>query len=111
MASFKEWMFTLMFMVIFCIIAFSGIYWYLALLDSDCAKRYAEDFCQEKGFEFKELQGISFLCEEELDKRKNPYGRSHEFYFLEEEIENCMTKEQYSFKKYALDKQDVGVKG
>ena len=106
---FKEVMKLVIFVVVIFTIVVGGGYWFIGTVDKGCTTKYAEDFCQEEGFEFKFVGGGRFICQEELNEREDPYGESHRFYFLEEEIEDCRTKEKYTFRKYAKDEKGEDV--
>lgn len=89
------------------IIVTSGItYWFGGMVDRDCLREYVEDFCELKGFEVNGHNTYSFTCKESLDLRESRYGKLHQFYFLDEEIEDCRVKDKYTFKKFLVNEQE-----
>lgn len=90
-------------MIIFFLflLAFMSIYGSSEQMDKHCLNEYAKSVCEEKGMEnLKERQSNSkFICREQLDARSNPSQKLHDFYFLEEEKDDCRTKESFSFKE------------
>ncbi len=89
------------------VIVFGLFYYMYDRHDSECLNKIGEEYCLENNYtEYRDRHdyaGIDFLCIGEGNERIGETGYEG-FYFIEEELDSCLTKEANSFKK--LDRKE-----
>lgn len=77
-----------------------GTYYIGPMYSGDCLESYANTYCENVNGTLGNRYTSTFYCEsEDINFRLQQHKSSIKFYFLEEELNECMIKEGNSFKK------------
>jgi len=75
------------------------MYFTLPMYEKTCLENYANDYCEEINMSLDGSYNDYFYCEKPFDKRLYEYSVKKKFYYLDNELEDCLTKKKYSFFK------------
>ncbi len=96
MKTYQTWILAIMGLIIL----FGGFYFIFGNIDTPCLEEHSNNFCIENNYSGGSSinMGYTFHCYNDSNERTR-ISYSSRFFLLDEEVENCRTKDPYTFVK------------